>query len=170
MWKEADQDGRYPVSFPEYQAIRAMFGVQNALIKYVPALERRVKTIPGGWRDLRLLVTLMEKLMEKVLFTVPAKKLLAMRRELQYTVTETKVNPAITLADDRQLCAVPRAALDHLIDKAMQYECFGCERCDYKRCQLFQSIQATYHHDFPKSHTCPLADMTFIREDERHEN
>lgn len=74
MWRKPDEDGRYPLSHAEYQALRSIFGAKNALEQTHHDLERRVRLIPGGWRDFRLVMTLIDKLMAAVLGTIPQKK------------------------------------------------------------------------------------------------
>lgn len=169
MWKKPDQDGRYPLSHAEYQALRAIFGAKNALEQTHHDLERRVRLIPGGWRDFRLVMTLIDKLMAAVLGTIPQKKLLAMRAELSRTICEIKVQGVTgTLSDDKLLTVVPQGSLEYVITQSMKLDCWCCERCDYKKCELFKAIQALYHYDFLKTETCPLADMTYIPEEMRN--
>lgn len=74
-WRNPDEDGRYPLSYVEYQSLRSLFGAKNALEQTHNQLERRVRTIPGGWRDFRLLMTLVDKLLGAVLRTIPQKKI-----------------------------------------------------------------------------------------------
>ncbi len=74
MWKQPDEKGRYPMSNAEYQALRALFGAKNALEQTSKDIERRMRLIPGGWRDFRMLVSVLDKLLMSVLRTVPQKK------------------------------------------------------------------------------------------------
>ena len=76
MWKQPDENGRYPMSNPEYQALRALFGAKNALEQTSKDIERRVRLIPGGWRDFRMLVAVLDRLLAAVLRTVPQKNCL----------------------------------------------------------------------------------------------
>jgi hypothetical protein len=160
MWKQPDENGRYPMSNPEYQALRALFGAKNALEQTSKDIERRVRLIPGGWRDFRMLVAVLDRLLAAVLRTVPQKKLLAIRAELSRTICEVHMQGVTSPKDDDLLTVVPQGALERVINEAVSFRCFGCERCDYKRCELFKAVDVLYHYDFPKTKTCPFADMT----------
>ena len=166
FWKQADEEGRYPVSHREYQAIRALFGTQNSLIFAQKDLEQRLKVVPEGWRDFRLVYSVLEKLLTRLLRTVPSQKLLSMKRELKDTYCEVKVKGAVGPLDGDLLRVVPQKDLETVVNAAMQMNCFACDRCDYKKCALYQAIQSMYHYDFPKSHTCPLSEETVIRKED----
>lgn len=164
MWKQPDEKGRYPMSNAEYQALRALFGAKNALEQTSKDIERRMRLIPGGWRDFRMLVAVLDKLLMGVLRTVPQKKLLAIRAELSRTICEVHMQGVTRPKDDDLLTVVPQGALERVIGEAVHFRCFGCERSDYKRCELFKAIDALYHYDFPKTKICPFADMTDLSE------
>lgn len=167
FWKQADEEGRYPLSHREYQAIRALFGSQNSLINAQKDLENRIRVIPDGWRDFRLVYSVLEKLLTKLLRTVPSQKLLSMKRELKDTYCEVKVKGAAgqTLEGDL-LRVVPQQDLETVVNAAMDFRCFACDRCDYKKCRLYQAINNLYHYDFPKSKTCPLSDETILTKED----
>lgn len=165
-WKNPDAEGRYPVSYAEYQAIRALFGSQNSLINAQKSLENRIRSIPGGWRDFRLVYSVLEKLLSAILRTVPSQKLLSMKRELNDTVCEVKMKGVSGPVEGDLLRVVPQKDLETVCNAAMDFRCFACDRCDYKKCNLYQSIQALYHYDFPKSKTCPLSDETLLTKED----
>lgn len=169
MYKKPDEDGRYPLSAKEYDAIRAIFGAVYALTEMHPVLEQRCKTIKGGWRDIRLLVTVADRLMDALLLTVPRKKLRAMKRELENTVMEIKMKPAVLPNTDDYLTVVPQGAVEYVTQKALDFCCLGCEKRDYRNCELFNSVQSLYHYDFPKAKECPLNDMFQIKGCDRDE-
>ena len=166
MWKKPDPDGRYPLTYDEYQALRAIFGAKNALEKTHERLEPRIRTIPGGWRDFRLIMAVLDKLMNLILSTIPYKKLVQIRAELSRTICEVKLQGVTgTLPDEKLLTVVPQGALETVVNESMNMKCFACERRDYKRCELFRAIDGLYNYDFPKAATCPLADLTVISEE-----
>ena len=168
MWKKPDEDGRYPLSYNEYQALRAIFGAKNALEQTHKQLEQRVRLIPGGWRDFKLIMAVLDKLLNAVLRTIPAKKLVQIRSELSRTICEIKLQGVTGgLPDDKLLTVVPQGALETVVNESMTMKCFACERCDYKRCELFKAIDSLYNYDFPTPKTCPLADLTVIPEELR---
>lgn len=160
---------RTPLSGREYYALRELFGMVSSFNNCAGDLEKRVKTIPGGWRDFRLLMTLSEKLMGKLLGTVPQKKLAMIRRELSHTTCEIKVTMDVSGRRAEGFSYVPDDALVNTVERVMNWECLFCEKrgADVKRCPVRKDLDALYPWDFPlKGETCPLAGMSIEKDDE----
>lgn len=167
MWKpDKDADGRFHFSEREYYATRELFGVVSTFNRYAGLLERRVREIPGGWRDLRMLMAVSEKLLKNILRTVPKKKLAAIQKELRNT--EVTVNVRNTVAppaktDTDGFTYVSSRALERITQRVVDYECFCCEKtgADAKKCQLRKDIEATYMFEYPcQKGECPFAGMS----------
>jgi len=155
---------RKPLSGREYYALREVFGMVSSFNKCAPDLEKRVRGIPGAWRDFRLLMVLSEKLMGKLLDTIPKKKLGQIKRDLTHTTCEVKVNMDVSGRMSETYCYVPDAALVSTVKRVMGWECLFCEKrgADVKKCPCRKELEALYPWDFPlKGETCPLAQMTF---------
>ena len=71
------------------------------------------------------------------------------------------------LPDDKLLRVVPQGALETVVNESMCMKCFACERCDYKRCELFKAIESLYNYDFPKTKVCPLSEYTILPDEVR---
>lgn len=116
-------------------------------------LDKRVRSIPGAYRDYRMIQSVAEKLVRKLLTTVPKNKLVQISKELKYTRIVVEVKPEITPSrdDGNLLTYVPQRALERIMEKVVGYECFCCEKAgkDARRCQLRRDIEATYHYDYP---------------------
>ena len=82
MNNKPDNNGRYSLSGREYYALRELFAAVDGFNRNACELEKRVRTIPNGYRDLRMLQSVSAKLMRDILETVPVKKLAQIRREL----------------------------------------------------------------------------------------
>lgn len=164
-----DKD-RVPLSGREYYALRELFGMVSSFNKCAGDLEKRVKTVPGAWRDYRLLMVLSEKLMQKVLDTIPKKKLLQIRRDLSHTTCEIKVGMDVSGRRAEGFCYVPDDALVNTVERVINWECLFCEKrgSSVKQCPIRKDLEALYPWDFPlKGETCPLAQMSLERtEDE----
>ena len=65
MRGRADEDGRYPLSTREYEALRTVFGAVNALD--TETLRDRCGLFRYGWRNMRLAASLLRKVMEGLL-------------------------------------------------------------------------------------------------------
>ena len=92
---EKDADGRFHFSEREYFATRELFGIVSTFNKNAEQLERRVREIPGGWRDLKLIMAVSEKLLRGILRTIPKKKLAVIQKELLNTEVLVNVRNAI---------------------------------------------------------------------------
>lgn len=163
-----DADGRFHFSEREYYATRELFGIVSTFSKCAGELERRVREIPGGWRDLRLIQTLSEKLLIGILRTVPQKKLAAIKRELDNTEVLVNVRRSVStpLREDTDgFTYVSQRALERITQRVVDFECFCCEKkgADAKRCQLRRDIEATYMYEYPcpAKKECPFQEETF---------
>ena len=101
---------RIPLSNREYHALRGVFGMVNNFSVLAPAIEKRCKSTGDGWRMLRQIQGLSEKLMAKLLLTVPVNKLKLMQKDLQYTVCEIKLKYDVAKRNETEyVCVCGRA-------------------------------------------------------------
>lgn len=171
---EKDVEGRFHFSEREYYATRELFGIVNTFNKCAGELKRRTQKFPGGWRDLRLITVLSEKLLIGILRTVPLKKLAAVRRELENTEMIVQVKRTAVQHSENEIGGytyVPQRALERITQRVVDYECFCCERhgADAKHCPLRKDIESTYMFEYPcrKEKECPFQGLTFGGEYER---
>lgn len=151
---------RVPLSNREYHALRGVFGMVNNFNVLAPAIEARCKSTGDGWRILRQIQGLSEKLMAKLLLTVPVNKLKLMQKDLQYTVCEIKLKYDVVKREETEYVCVPAAELDRIVSRLMNYECLICDHSakDAKKCKLYMDITATYPWEFESiDGKCPLA-------------
>lgn len=166
MSRRPDEDGRYALSMQEYKALRTIFGCVNALDDDHEILKARCKLIKGGWRDLRMLTAVSKRLMEKLLCTIPGKKLLVIKRELQNTICEVKLRPVATGSQRDGMVYVSEDAMLRVCNRAMQDYCYLCDKTHKearRSCQLYRDIQACFPYDFDDSLDCPFAGMCGLR-------
>lgn len=168
---KTDKDGRSPLSGREYYALRELFAAVDGFNRTAQELENRVRTVPGGLRDLRMLRSVSAKLMGNILGTVPVKKLAQIRRELENSEMLIRVKPVNPKKDEYEdnLTYVPQQALERICRKAIELECFCCEKKgrEAKKCQLRNDIQETYMFEYPDDgKECPFAGATFDWRDE----
>ena len=121
---------RFPLSGREYYALRELFGVVSTFNNCAGELDKRVRSIPGAYRDYRMIQSVAEKLVRKLLTTVPKNKLVQISKELKYTRIVVEVKPEITPSrdDGNLLTYVPQRALERIMEKVVGYECFCCEK------------------------------------------
>lgn len=161
-----DKDGRFPLSGREYYALRELFAAVDGFARSAKDLEKRVRTIPGGYRDLQMLRAVSAKLMGNILGTVPQKKLAQIRRELENSEMLIRVKPVNPKKGEYEdnLTYVPQQALERICRKAIELECFCCEKKgrEAKKCKLRNDIQETYMFDYPDGgKECPFSGATF---------
>lgn len=167
-----DKDGRWPLSWWEYYALRELFAAVDGFGRTAKDLEKRARSIPGGCRDLRMLRAVSAKLMRNILETVPVRKLEQIRMELEHSEMILRVRPVNPQKEeyDDNLTYVPQQALERICRKAIELECFCCEKKgkEAKKCQLRNDIQETYMFEYPDGgKECPFSGATF---DWREEN
>lgn len=155
---------RMPLSQREYCALRMLFGVISSFSLAASDMEARVKSIPGAWRDYRMLQVVAGKLLDRILLTIPLKKLLQIRTELAHTkvMVEVKRDYCLPVKDNYEdmITYVPQRALERITQQVVDCECVFCEKAgkDAKRCQLRRDIEAAYHWEYPDGgQECPFA-------------
>lgn len=97
------------------------------------AMETRLRSIPNGWRDIRMVETVLDRLVGKLLETVPTDKLITMKRllpdtrvHITYTRQVGKHKDEVTGIHEKDLdflTAVSHDAICKLCDG-------NCDRCD----------------------------------------
>lgn len=165
---DKDADGRFHFSEREYYATRQFFGIITTFNKHAGQLERRVREIPNGWRDLRMLMTVSERLLGNILKTVPVKKLKAIKKELdnmEFTVSIRNCIAPPAKTDTDGFTYVSQRALERITQRVVDFECFGCQKqgAEAKHCQLRKDIESTYNYEYPcaSGKECPFAGMTY---------
>ena len=165
--KQPDSAGRHPLSTREYTAIRTLFGCVNAFAESAKELKRRSGEIENGYRDLRLLEALSDKLLTKFLETVPNKQLMAISKELRHTICEVKIRPVARSAHE-DVAFVPQAALIRLVNRAVDLNCEFCSKCgqEARRCPLYRDVQACFPYEFDRNikDECPLSGTAGLTE------
>lgn len=161
--REPDADGKYPLTMREYDALRTVFGALNALDS--ETLKDRLKTTKYGWRDMRVSLAFMKKVLDKILMTIPPHKLLTLKEELNHTYCEVRIRGGGS-ATHPDCVYVSQKAIVAMIDRAIQLECLLCEKTakEGKRCPLYRNIQALfpYELDEPTDTCCPFAGVSHI--------
>lgn len=104
-----------------------------------PKIERRLRTIPHGWRDWKLMRSIMRRVCDMLLDTMPDKEILRLNKMLQYGEIFVRFRPPIR---DAQYQLVENAVITRIVNKIMQDECAICfrEGWDIKHCQLRKDL------------------------------
>lgn len=87
-------------------------------------MEKRFRAVPNGWRDLRLIVSKLSKLLDDILLTVPPEKLAAMQRMMPRMKFKLVCGPQASQAGNDE-CILSSADANILCNFAHEY-CTVC--------------------------------------------
>ena len=169
MKYRADEDGRYPLSTREYDALRTLFGAVNAMA--LDMLKDRCDLHPGDWEKLQEAKDVTQGVLNNILRTIPLKKLVAISTELKNTICELKIKPPVTKANG--MIYIDQAAMVRMAERAICLDCAICEKTreEGKRCALFRDINACFPYELlePDDALCPFAGVTRLQLEDKNE-
>lgn len=87
-------------------------------------MEKRFRAVPNGWRDLKLVISLLNKLVDNVLLTVPPEKLASMQRMMPRMKFKLVCGPQASQAGNDE-CIISSQEADTLANFAHEY-CMTC--------------------------------------------
>ena len=130
-----------PANAREIHSIEFLAGLDAQLVQGQETLRDRLKLIPNGWRDYRLAVTRLERVLDAIYATLLTRTLLHMQRLCQCGQIIIRPKPAIRLPDDVQI--VNTDDLRMLINAAISAECAMCvnDAAGQKSCKLRKALE-----------------------------
>ena len=152
-------DNRTPLSNKEYYALRNLFGMVNNFCQHAEDLKRRCESI-DVWADFQLISAKSERLMADLLLTIPPKKLITMKKDMEHMVCECRVAYDYAKRDEREFTYCPTEAIDRLVSRVLEWECLSCDKNakEAKKCPVFNDINDCYPWELPpRGDMCPLA-------------
>lgn len=164
MKKEGRNEERkiMPMTNREYYSFRNLMGMVNNFDAYSSDLRTRCGMIEGGWRDMMLIAKKAELLMQKIMYTIPDKKLISMKKDLKHMVCEVRVAYDYAKRDDREFTYCPTEAIDRLVSRVLSWECLSCDKNakEAKKCPVYKDISACYPWEIAQQgDRCPMAGM-----------
>ncbi len=155
---------KMPLSQREYAELKHLFGLVSAMQVTRPYLEKRLRTVPGAWRDFRLVQSVSQKLLERVLRTVPVNKLHQISGDLKNLRIDIRIDPFHRPGQEQTLKGyefVPVEALQVICGKATDAECMFCGKHGRaaRKCTLRKALLDTFPYEIPgfEGDECPLA-------------
>lgn len=138
----------------EGDAIKILCGIFSVFQDSMPAMERRLKSIPGGWRDLKMLSAVTYKLMEKIFITMPTDQLESLRKALDSLKVSIKYSPLSSVQDGD--IAVRVEHLDVVMNAAHEGKCWFCSNnhLEARKCKLRAVLDALSFCDEPEVNGC----------------
>lgn len=152
---------RTPVNAYELHAIEYLAALDAQLIDEQKHLEKRLKSIPNGWRDFRCAAAIVQRVLDAVYETVPDKTLLHMQRLAAHGEVLVRVKPMVKpINDDMQI--ITNDDLKYLINTCMSSECAMCLKNaqEQKKCKLRKAMENNaVSNKIPGNGLCPYADV-----------
>ena len=120
---------RKPLSGREYAALQSLFAAVSHLQVLLPVLEKRAKMIPNCWRDMRLVCTLVDKITNEIVTTVPYEKLRHVSADIRHVKLYVKVEPpGLKSMDTEGFSYTPTKTLNNLLGYVCEHECMMCDK------------------------------------------
>ena len=121
----------------ETESMFALFAGLQELEKAMASMERRLRSIPNGWRDIRMLWSVQTKLIDKLMLTVPPEKLSSLKRNLRHMCYRIYMYHPVDVPDDEVVVADDD--LKALTEYAHGYACLACEN-NCNTCKLGKAL------------------------------
>lgn len=123
----------------EIEEIFAFFAVLQEIGKAKTDMRTRLKAVTNGWRDIRMIETVLTNLIDRLLVTLPGEKLLSIKRVLPHMSYRIYFNRSVVSHDDDDATVISMDDLDELVKAAHGYRCVCCdENCN--RCALGKAL------------------------------
>ena len=146
--KNTTQPKELPVIRANREHINALFGLFAAvqeMEKAENAMENRIRAIPNGWRDIKMIEKRLDNLISDLCETYPLEKLISIRRMLPHMKYKVQCGVAASsLKDDENLIASDD--LDTISIYAHE-QCKLCIDQDCSKCKLGRTFDRIFMHD-----------------------
>ena len=129
--------------------INRIFGLFACLqeLEYASSeMEKRFKVIPNGWRDVRMLIAVLDKLLDNVLTTVPPEKLPSIQRMVPQMQFKLVCGVQASRTDRHETIISDHEA--EVLAKCAHEKCLFCpnER-NCSKCPLGKVLDSVLSHD-----------------------
>lgn len=143
-----EQKRNTPVIRANKEEIGIVFGMLAACQEFDNAekmMYKRVKAIPNGWRDLRMVKTVVNRLVDDLLVTFPYEKLVSMQKMLPHMKYKTYFGAQASKVDSDD-CIISTDRLN-VLAQAAHDRCKICFDGDCARCALGKVFDGIYCKD-----------------------
>lgn len=143
-----------PLSQEEYNGLKYIMASFTATKNAEDRLEKRLRGVPGAWRDIHLCSSKLLHVFESILPTIPREKLKMVKAELPQIELYVRIKGASVFdLDEYDNVIVPKKTLDALAKVACNRECELCDKHgkEVKRCKLRKLLGETFPYDLPEA-------------------
>ena len=120
------------------EALTILYAAVQAIDMVAPKLEQLTRRVPNGWRDLRMVQSKLDKLIESMLNTIPVEQLDTMIAQMRISHLRIVTNDVGKSDESKWL--VPRDELTELVAAVVDEKCLMCDKTDWYNCKLRQII------------------------------
>lgn len=146
--KNTTQPKELPIIRANREHINALFGLFAAVQEMEKAqsvMENRIRAVPNGWRDIKMLQKRLDSLISDLCQTYPLEKLVSIRRMLPHMKYKVQCGvSASNLKEDENLIASDD--LDTITIYAHE-QCKLCIDQDCSKCKLGRTFDRIFTHD-----------------------
>lgn len=131
-------EGRKRINSVTREALTILYAAGQAIDMVAPKLEQLTRRVPNGWRDLRMVQSKLDKLVESVLNTIPVEQLDTMIAQMRISHLRIVTNDVGKSDESKWL--VPRDELTELVAAVVDEKCLMCDKTDWYNCKLRRII------------------------------
>lgn len=129
-----------PLKGKELKCVEYLVGMDSRMAESGDALRERLKLVPNGWRDFRLVFTTLDRLLKNLYNTIPDKGTAYLSKIVQHGEIIIRFTPA---ARSPEWSVVRDDDLAAIINLAMTAECAIClkQGREAKKCELRKALE-----------------------------
>lgn len=120
------------------EALTILYAAEQAIDMVAPKLEQLSRRVPNGWRDLRMVQSKLDKLIDSMLNTIPVEQLDTMIAQMRISHLRIVTNDVGQSDESKWL--VPRDELTELVAAVVDEKCLMCDKTDWYNCKLRRII------------------------------
>lgn len=146
--KNTTQPKELPIIRANKDHIESLFGLFAAVSEFEKAqkvMPARFEAIPHGKRDIRMMTTVLDKVVQELCCTFPAEKLISIQRMLPHMQYKTHFGASASQIGEDE-CIIHLPDLDTLAAYAHE-QCKLCIDQNCRRCKLGKTLDRVFTYD-----------------------
>ena len=129
-----------PLKGKELKCVEDLVGMESRIVESGDALRERLRMVPNGWRDFRLIFTTLDRLLRNLYDTIPNKGLQYLQKLTKHGEILIRFSPA---ARSQEWLLIKDDDLAVIVNLAMAAECAIClkQGREAKKCELRKALE-----------------------------
>ena len=129
-----------PLKGKEMKCVEYLVGMESRIVESGDALRERLKLVPNGWRDYRLIFTTLDRLLRNLYNTIPDKGLQYINKIIKHGEILIRFSP---VARTPEWLLIKDDDLAVIVNLAMSAECAIClkQGREAKKCKLRRALE-----------------------------